>query len=147
MHPKNIDNLKCELSSVNWSEYLTVENVITENVNVITENVNEIFDKCHDKLLDINNKHTPVRKRFVTEKKFRRESWITPSILKCCKKQKKLYKLSIKGNATTAETIKYQEYRRVSNRIKRRVKTTYYYDLCKRLKNNTKKIGKLLTKL
>ena len=112
--------------------------------DVITENVNEVFDKCHDKLFDIINKHTPVRKLFVTEKNYRKELWVTPSILKYCKKQKKLYKLSIKGSATTADAIKYHEYRNVLNRIKRREKILYYHDLCKKLKNNTKKLWEIV---
>ena len=45
-----------------------VKTVIPENVNVITGNVNEAFDKCHDKLLDIINKHSPIRKQEVSEK-------------------------------------------------------------------------------
>ena len=137
LRPKNIENLKCKISSVNWEKYLTVNDVITENVN-------EVFDKCHDKLFDIINKHTPVRKRFVTEKNYRKELWVTPSILKYCKKQKKLYKLSIKGSATTADAIKYHEYRNVLNRIKRREKILYYHDLCKKLKNNTKKLWEIV---
>ena len=62
LRPKYIEKLKCKLSSVNWDEYLMVKTVIPENVNVITGNVNEVFDKCHDKLLDIINKHSPIRK-------------------------------------------------------------------------------------
>ena len=65
-----------------------MKTVIPENVNVITGNVNEVFDKGHDKLLDIINKHSPIRKREVSEKNYWREPWVTPSILKSCKKQK-----------------------------------------------------------
>ena len=65
---KYVEKLKCELSSVNWDDYLTVKNVIPENVNVITGNVNEVFDKCHDKLLEIINKHSPIRKQEISEK-------------------------------------------------------------------------------
>ena len=120
--PKYVKKLKCKLSSINWDEYLMMKTVIPENVNVITGNVNEVFDKCHEKLLDIINKHSPIRKREVSEKKYRREPWVTPSILKSCKKQKKLYMTSIKGGATTADVTKYREYRNVLNRIKRREK-------------------------
>ena len=86
--------------------------------HVITENVNNIFEKCHTKILDIIDKHTPFRKQVITEKKFRKEAWVTPGILKCCKKQKRLYKLSIKGNARITDSTKYQEYRRVLSRVK-----------------------------
>ena len=79
--PKNLENLKLELTNIDWTKYLSVNDVITENVN-------QVFNKCHDKLLDIINKHAPVRKRIVTEKKFRKEAWITPSILNCCKSRK-----------------------------------------------------------
>ena len=54
-HPKNLENLKLELTNIDWTEYLSVNDVITENVN-------QVFDKCHDKLLDIINKHAPVCK-------------------------------------------------------------------------------------
>ena len=133
LRPKYVKKIKCELSNVNWDEHLMVKTVIPENVNVITGNVNEVFDKCHDKLIDIINKHSPIRKREVSEKNYRREPWLTPSILKSCKKQKKMYMTSIKGGATTADVTKYCEYRNVLNRIKRRGKISYYHDLCKKL--------------
>ena len=123
-HSKNLENLKLELTNTDWTEYLSVNNVITENVN-------QVFDKCHDKLLDIINKHAPVRKQVVTEKKFRKEAWIMPSILKCCKKQKRLYKQSIRKNATAIKTIRYQEYRKVLTRVKRNLKVSYYHDCAK----------------
>ena len=53
--PKNLENLKLELTNTDWTEYLSV-------IDVITENVNQVFNKCHDKLLDIINKHAPVCK-------------------------------------------------------------------------------------
>ena len=112
-----------------------VQTVIPENVNVITENVNEAFDKCHDKLLDIINKHSPIRKHEISERNYRREPWLTPSILKSCRKQKKLYMMSIKGGVTTADVTKYHEYQNVLNRIKRREKVSYYHDLYKKLMN------------
>ena len=121
-----------------------VKTVIPENVNVITGNVNEVFDKCHDKLLDIINKHSPIRKREVSEKNYRRESWVTPSILKSSKRQKKLYMMSIKGGATTADVTKYCEYQNVLNRIKRREKISYYHDVCKKLMYNTKKLWEIV---
>ena len=88
-HPQNLEILKLELTNIDWKEYLSVNDVTTENLN-------HVFNKCHDKVLDIINKHAPIRKRIVTEKNFRKETWIRPSILKCCKEQKRLYKQSIK---------------------------------------------------
>ena len=55
-----------------------VKTVLPENVNVITGNVNEVFDKCHDKLLDIINKHSPIRKREVSEKKPQERTMVNP---------------------------------------------------------------------
>ena len=144
LHPKNVEKIKCRLSSVNWDEYLMMQTVIPENVNVITENVKEAFDKCHDKLLDIINTYSPIRKREISERNYRREPWLTPSILKSCRKQNKLYMMSIKGGATTADVTKYREYRNVLNRIKRREKVSYYRDLCKKLMNNTKKLWEIV---
>ena len=62
LRPKYVEKIKCELSNVNWDEYLTITTVIPENVNVITGNVNEIFDKCHDKVMDIIDTYSPIRK-------------------------------------------------------------------------------------
>ena len=66
-----------------------IKTVIPENVNVITGNVNEIFDKCHDKVMDIIDTYSPIRKREIRGKSYRREPWLTSGILKSCKKQKK----------------------------------------------------------
>ena len=33
--PKNLENLKLELTNIDWIEYLSVNNVITENVNQV----------------------------------------------------------------------------------------------------------------
>ena len=144
LRPKYVKKIKCELSNVNWDEHLMVKTVIPDNVNVITGNVNEVFDKCHDKLIDIINKHSPIRKPEVSEKNYRREPWLTSSILKSCKKQKKMYMTSIKGGATTADVTKYREYWNALNRIKRREKISYYHDLCKKLMNNTKKLWEIV---
>ena len=144
LRPKYVEKIKCELSNVNWDEYLTITTVIPENVNVITENVNEIFDKCHDKVMDIIDTYSPIRKREIREKGYRREPWLTSGILKSCKKQKKMYMTSIKGGATTADVTKYREYRNVLNRIKRKEKISYYHELCKRLMNNTKKLWEIV---
>ena len=121
-----------------------MKNVIPENVNVITGNVNEVFDKFHDKLLEIINKHSPIRKQEISEKNYRREPWLTPSILKSCKKQKKLYMASIKYGATDADVTKYRTYWNMLNRIKRREKILFYRDLCKKLMNNTKKLWEIV---
>ena len=79
LRPGNIKRLKMEISNINWSKELEVENVIPENVN-------HVFDKFQNKLLEPIDKFTSVKRRTVTEKKFRKEAWTTASILKCTKK-------------------------------------------------------------
>ena len=61
LRPKYVEKIKCELSNVNWDEYLMNKTATSENVNVITGNVNEIFDKCHDKVMDIIDTYSPIR--------------------------------------------------------------------------------------
>ena len=52
--------------------------------------------------------------------------------------------MSINRNATDNDTIKYREHRRILNRVKQKAKTSYYHDLCIKLKSKTKKLWEIV---
>ena len=58
---------------------------------VITENVNDSFDTFHDLLLKTIDIHAPIVMRKLSNKSFRREPWLSASLLRSINTQKKLY--------------------------------------------------------
>ena len=62
----------------------------------------------------------------------------------CISKSKKLYKKSIVNEASEQDVIRYKNYRNCLNRLKRKLKTDYYQNLCTSLKNNTKKLWEIV---
>ena len=61
-------------------------------------------------------------------------------------KQKRLYKAAIK-NSTELDWIKYREYKRTLDKLKRHCKISYHVDKCKEYKQNTKKLWSFINKL
>ena len=113
--------------------------------DVIPQNVlvNESFDRFHGKLLELMDKYVPIRTRTVSEKKYRREPWLTNGISMCISKSKKLYKKSIVNDASEQDVIRYKNYRNCLHRVKRLTKTAYYQNLCTSLKKIQRNYGKL----
>ena len=58
-------------------------------------------------------------------------------------KQKTLQK-SIVNEASEQDVIRYKNYRNCLNRLKRKLKTDYYQNLCTSLKKNTKKLWEIV---
>ena len=73
---------------MNWSEYLGVIPGNATEVDVIPQNVNEMFDKFHNKLRDLIDEYMPIKAHTISEKKFQKELWVTPGILKSSNKLK-----------------------------------------------------------
>ena len=147
LRPKNITTLRNSIKNVNWDTLLS--SVIPLNDvdgNVIPQNVlvNELFDRFHGKLLELMDNYVPICTRTVREKKYRREPWLTNGISMCISKSKKLYKKSIVNDASEQDVIRYKNYRNCLNRLKRKIKTAYYQNLCTSLKKNTKKLWEIV---
>ena len=67
---------------------------------------------------------------------------MTPGLLKCTQKQKKLYKIAlVKQNNETAQTT-YRTYGNSLTKILRKAKETYYQTNCTELKKTQKSSGK-----
>ena len=147
LRPKNVERLKQSIGDYDWQGFLSsvilgndkTKNVIPQNVTV-----NEMFNRFHNKILDLLDKHVPSRKRTVNSKKFRKEPWLTNglciSILKC----KQLYKQCIHKDSTDSVNEQYKHYRNCLNKLKRQAKQSYYQKLCTNLKNNNKKLWEII---
>ena len=141
---KNIELLKNKIANINWSEYL---NVIPGNVvaaDVITENVNDMFDKFHNKLRDLIDEYMPMKTHIISEKKYHKEPWITPGILKSSNRLKKLYKKTLCNNVGVNDIDVYKIYCTLLPRVKRQAKLEYYHNVCTEYKLNTRKLWEII---
>ena len=72
---------------------------------------------------------------------------MSPGLLKCTKKQKRLYRKTISKNSTETDELKYKEHRNKLSQILRRTKEEYYRNKCSEFKRNTSKLWKMINKL
>ena len=107
-------------------------------------NADKQFDTVHEIILDSLNKYCPIRDRFVSNSKIRRELWVTAGLIISSNKQRKLYQTSIKHGAKPADVANYKNYRNILTKLKRTSKINYYKHKCQEYKNNTKKLWNLI---
>ena len=131
LNERSLQKISDSLTRTNWSE-------------VITENVDESFDSFHDLLLKTLDRYTPTVTRKLSNKNFRREAWLNPSLLRCIKTQKRLYLKTIKASVNDQDIIKYKNYKKVLEKLKRLAKNTYYQTKCKEYNSNAKKMWDLI---
>ena len=134
LNERTLQKISDSLTRINWSE-------------AITENVDESFDSFHDLLLKTLDRHAPTVTRKLSSKNFRREAWLNPSLLRCIKTQKKLYSKTIKASVTDQDIIKYKNYKKVLEKLKRSAKSTYYQTKCKEFNSNAKKMWDLINRV
>ena len=114
---------------------------------VITENVNDSFDTFHDLLLKTIDIHAPIVTRKLSNKSFRREPWLSASLLRSINTQKKLYTRTLKSNASECDITKYKTYKKILDKLKRSEKISYYHSKCSDFKNNVKKLWELINQV
>ena len=131
---KALKKIKDSLMRTNWSA-------------VITENVNDSFNKFHDLLLKTIDRHAPIVTRKLSSKSFRREPWLSASLLRSINTQKKLYTRTLKSNASDGEITKYKKYKKILDKLKRSEKISYYHTKCSDFKNNIKKLWELINQV
>ena len=112
LNERTLQKISDSLTRTNWSD-------------VITENVDESFDSFHDLLLKTLDKYAPTVTRKLSNKNFRCEAWLNPSLLRCIKTQKRLYLKTIKASVHDQDIIKYKNYKKVLEKLKRLAKNTY----------------------
>ena len=123
----NLTALKSDLSSIKWSEQLTMDNI------------NSVYDGFMNELSNLIDEHLPVKEIILSSKQRISEPWLTKNLLKCGKTQLKLYERSLKSKNPN-DIERYKQYRTVFQRIKRRCKLDYFNNQCTKFKNDTKRL-------
>ena len=132
---RNLKALVGELSSVDWSDILDIN-----DVNLSTNSMHEL-------LLTKINHHLPVKTRQIKYRNIRKEPWISASLLCCINRSKKLYSHSIRKDSTETDHLPYMDYSRLLTRVKRFAKRQYYETKCEEDKHNTKKLWNIINEV
>ena len=132
---RNMDALRKSLDCTDWSD-----------LNSIT-NVNDKAVVLHEKLVERIDHYVPFRTHTVKYNKLRREPWLSAGILHSIKHSKKLYKKSIRSDATGQDIKEYKDYNKLLQKLKRVSKKNYYGEKCMEFKNNTKKLWKIINEI
>ena len=90
---KHIERLKTAIADHDW-QYPKSENAI----------VNTACEKFCADLIGLVKHLTPNRVKTIPYGKLRKEAWLTPGILKSIRKEKQLYKTTIKNDRLPVET-------------------------------------------
>ena len=126
---KNIKLIQEKLDSINWDSVLT------------GETCNDAFNCFHSELTLIIDEIAPEKTHLIRpNSKTLREPWLTKGLLKCIKKQKKLYSDSIRHRSNPDTRKTYVDYRNCLKRVTRRSKIMHYQEKCIEFKDNTKKL-------
>ena len=102
------------------------------------------FDKFHEKVVNVIDNIAPYESFRPGKYSFHKEVWLPCSLLKCIKKQKVLYKNTLKPNSTESDHLRYKQYRNTLTKIKRNCKCTHYQDKCYEFRSNTKVLWKVI---
>jgi len=132
-NPHAYENFKTDLQSTETKLKLD---------NVLSNDVNESYDKFHDVLKCLVNKHFPVKYTKFNKYKHKRSKWISNGIMKSIAYRDKLYK---KVKAVPLENIEYMRlktalktYNRILKNSIRVAKKIYFENLFKKFKSDIK---------
>ena len=112
----------CELNDEAYKNINSTLNSYDWNAKLSNKNVDECFEEWHSTVQSMINQYALERVVKLTKKQLKRDLWITPSLLKSCTRQRKLYKLAIKSKNDPLTWDKYYAYKVTLDRIKRNLK-------------------------
>ena len=137
LNEKKLEAIASALDNIDWHDLLNLKKCESQ------------YSILHEQILQCFDKHAPLRPTNSKVEKCR-EPWLTTGIIKCIRKQKELYRKSIRVdnlNVTTGNVKRYNEYKTVLQRVKRHCKRAYFQQKCVDLKNNTKKLWQLINNM
>ena len=124
---------------------VTFQSDLTELILHKIVNIDEFtqaYDYSHKMLLNILNKHFPIKTLSKKEIELERKPWITKGILKSTKIKNKTYKefIRTKDKDKRSETyLKFKRYRDLINTLKRKSHRNFYKNYFTKNMNNAKK--------
>ena len=87
------------------------------NLHQLTTNM--AYESFNKMLIEIMDKHAPLKTHMVANKNILREEWMSCSLIKCSKKFYKFYKDANGKQKDVPKSHKYQQYRNILNRLKK----------------------------
>ena len=117
-----------------------------KELNVTNGSVNFEFDRFHSQLLDSLNKYAPEREVVIRRNKVK-SPWITRGLERSMKKCNKKYCNYLRDRTNDMKLNDYKEYRTMLNRVKRRARREYYSKLCTELRNDGRKLWKVINNI
>ena len=131
INEKSVSLIQKDIKNRNWHEELKpLDN-------------SEKFNVFHDSLMNSMDKHAPEKLIKISSKSVIVERWMTKGLLKCTKKQLKLYQSTLRDKSHTCHE-KYKQYRSCLQKIKRKAKLEYYTNKCLEFRSNTKKLWSII---
>ena len=125
------DRMKAE----NWEELLH------------HKNTNESFTIFHNTLHKHIDDIAPIKTFKIPPNRILKDDWMTPGLLKCTQKQKKLYKATLLSQNNEKVHNIYKTYRNNLTKILRKAKELHYQIKCIEFKNNTKKLWQMINRI
>ena len=98
-------------------------------------------------LTDTIDEVAPYYTKTIPNSKVIKDPWLSNGLLKCIRKQKALYKQTLKRPCTEQALVRYKNYRNKLKQIIRKTKEDYYRSKCIEFKRNTSKLWKLMQRL
>ena len=110
------------------------------------KNTNESFTIFHNTIQKHINDIAPLKTIKIPSKRIIRDDWMTPGLLKCTQKQRKLYKATLTNKLQTTQNT-HKSYRNNLARILRKAKETYYQTKCNEFKRDTKRLWQMINRI
>ena len=138
--------VKRKLSEKNISKITNILNSIDWNIKLDNLPAEDSMSVFHNDLIGVLDKVAPEKITHVSTNQAIHENWMTPGLVRCAKKQLKLYKISITTKDST-DVKKYREYRNSLKKIKRKCRIKHYLEKCIEFKSNTKKLWSMINNI
>ena len=126
----NKETFANKIGAIDWSSLLTLD--LNTNFNIFLEKLHEIY-----------NESFPLKTKFICEKRLN-NPWITQAVINSIRTKNNLYK-DFKVGAVSKEH--YRQYRNSLNTTIKHAKQSYYLNIFRNFKNNTKTIWNTINQL
>ena len=127
-----ISRIHQKLRNTDWNGIL--------NSDDINDNTNQFMSE----LEAVMNSEAPLQTIRISGKRRYKEPWITKGIEAAAKKNRRLYKQTLKSSCTEQDVNKYKVNRNMLNRLRRSAMKEYYHSKYTEYRHNTKKLWGLI---
>ena len=139
-----IEFMSCRLNNTKISRIHQKLHTTDWNGILNSEDINANTNQFMSELEAVMNTEAPLQTVRISGKWRYKEPWITKGIEAAAKKNRHLYKLTLKSNCTEQDISKYKVNRNMLNRLRRLTMKEYYNSKYTEYRQNTKKLWGLI---